>query len=477
MKQKGSIITLALVFGGAFSLILASLTTYILIQYRSNQRIAAKEQAFHIAESGLEYYNWYLAHALEGLTAAEQIQFWADDETIGYPTPYEGDFKDQYGTIIGHFQLEITPPLTGSTDVIVKSTGWTNQFPALERILQVQRRKGGWGGYALLVNHRANLAEGTTINGRIHSNEDLRVDGVINNLATASGSTHPDPDTGEEVAPGVWTTQNPDDIFLGGWEDNVPVMDFNILTGKFSGMKELTEGTPFYLGPPVKICDPHPWFCRFEIWDPSGYIIELNDDSTIDIYKTTGLEIFGRSLPGYTGTSFRGTYDWPENRLIFSEATVWVKGEVGDNQITIGAANLSGADLPGPNNSADIVIQDDILYNHANAKVGLMAQDNVMINNNITGHDLEINAALIAKEGMVGREDFGNNLGDLVINGSIATNYLGELGKNQYCFFAWCWIAGFESIEINYDEDLLYNSPPYFPGRENYSTNMWEELE
>lgn len=477
MKQKGSIVTLALVFGGAFALVLGSLTTYILMQYRTNQRVAAKEQAFHIAESGLEYYNWYLAHSLEGLSIAEQLDFWENEESIGYPTPYEGDFKDQYGTVIGHFQIEITPPPSGSTDVVVKSTGWTTQFPALKRVLQTRRRKGGWGEYVLIVNHRANLAEGTVINGPVHSNEDLRIDEPISSLATASDSTHPDPDTEEETSDGVWTTEDPEDIFLGGREDGVPLLDFNALTAKFSELKTITEGTDYYLGPPEETCWPSLWFCMVKQWDPSGYIIELNDDSTIDIYETTGLTIMGYYLPHYTSASFKGTYDWPVNRLIFSEATVWVEGEVGDDQITIATANMLGRDLPGPNNMPDIVIQDDILYEHANAKVGLMSQDNVMIDKNFTGNDLEINAAIIAKEGMFGREDFADNLGDLTVNGSIAANYLGELGEDQYCFFAWCWVMGFDDAEVNYDSDLLYNAPPYFPGRENYSTDMWEELE
>ena len=43
--------------------------------------------------------------------------------------------------------------------------------------------------------------------------------------------------------------------------------------------------------------------------------------------------------------------------------------------------------------------------------------------------------------------------------------------------WTWCWIAGFDNIELNYDNNLLYNPPPYFPTEENYKTDMWEELE
>ena len=66
-KEKGAILTMVLVFSSIFTLILAGLLGYILIQFRNSERLVAKEQAFHIAESGIEYYKWYLAHELEGL--------------------------------------------------------------------------------------------------------------------------------------------------------------------------------------------------------------------------------------------------------------------------------------------------------------------------------------------------------------------------------------------------------------------------
>jgi len=475
-NEEGAILTLVLVFSSVFMLIMAGLFGYILIQFRNSERLVAKEQSFHIAESGIEYYKWYLAHELEELSELEQAEFWANQESIGYPEPYIKNFYDQYGSVIGQFQIDIIPPLPGGNSVTIKSTGWTNEYSNMKRAVQVRRRKPSWGEYVILINHRANLPEGMTITGKAHSNEDLRVDGVIHNLATASETTHPDPITEEEIEPGVWTTKEPENVFLGGREDNVPIIDFNALLGKMDTMKNLTFGTNYYLPPPQKNCWPFSWFCLIEFWDPSGYIVELKNDSTVSIYKTEGLSFFGWLLPVFDDYDLLGNYAWPENRLIFSEATVWVKGNVGPNQITIATANLSGTDLPGVNNLSDIVIQDDIIYSDNEAVVGLIAQDNIMIDKYAGDPDLEVNAALVAKEGQVGREDFGNNLGNLTINGSIAANYLGEFG-DEYCFWIWCWVAGFDNINLNYDNNLLYNPPPYFPTEENYKTDMWEEIE
>ena len=475
-EEEGTVITMVLVFSSIFALILAGLLGYILTQFRNIERLTAKEQAFHIAESGVEYYKWYLAHELEGLSELEQAAFWASEETIGYPNPYIRDFYDQYGAVIGQFQLEITPPLPGGNSVSIKSSGWTSEYSNMKRTIQIRRRKPSWGEYVILINHRANIPEGMTVKGKAHSNEDLRVDGIIYNIATASETTHPDPITEEEVTPGVWTTKEPEDVFLGGREDNVPIIDFNALLGKMDTMKDLTYGTNYYLPPPEKNCWPFSWFCLIQFWDPSGYIVELKNNSTIDIYQTEGLSFLGGFLPIFSSTELLGNYVWPQNRLVFSEATIWVKGEVGSNQVTLAAANLSGVDLPGVNNSADVIIQDDIIHLHDEAVVGLIAQDNIMIDKYAGNPDLEVNAALVAKNGQIGREDFGNSLGDLTINGSIAANYLGEFG-DEYCFWIWCWVAGFDNIELNYDNNLLYNPPPYFPTEENYKTDMWEELE
>jgi len=474
-NQKGATLTLVLVFSSILMIILGGLFGYTLMLYRANRVMIAREQAFHIAESGLEYYRWYLAHATEGMTEAQQFQFWAEG-TIGYPEPYIGDFYDEYGTLVGHFQIEINPPLAGGNNLTIKSIGWTEEYPSAKRTIEIRKRRPSWGEYAILINHRARLPEEMVIRGKAHSNEDLRVEGTIYNLATASETTHPDPDSGQEVEPGVWTTGDPNSVFLGGWEDNAPIIDFNALTSKLETMKSLTEGTNYYYGPPQKSCWPFPWFCLLKKWNPAGYIIELNENATIDFYRAVGWSFLGTYLPSFDSSEFIGNFPWPENRVVFTEATSWVKGTVNANQISIGAANLVGAALPGENNLADIIIQGNILYNDSQAKVGLIAQDNIMIDRYAGDPDLEVNAALVAKEGWVGREDLGNQLGTLTINGSIAANYLAEFG-GEYCFWQWCWAAGFENVELIYDSNLLFNPPPYFPTKDIFQTDMWEEAD
>jgi len=114
-------------------------------------------------------------------------------------------------------------------------------------------------------------------------------------------------------------------FFLGGREDGVPIIDFNALLGKMDTMRDLTLGTNYYLPPPEKHCWPFSWFCLIQSWDPSGYIVELKNNSTVDIYSTEGVSFFGWFLPVFSGSDFLGNYAWPENRLIFSEATIWTK--------------------------------------------------------------------------------------------------------------------------------------------------------
>jgi len=102
-RKKGSVIVLVLVFSSVFLIALSGLFGYILKQYSNSKRLADKEQALHIAESGIEYYKWYLAHELEGKSEYEQEQYWINEESIGIAEPYIGIFYDHQASAIGSY--------------------------------------------------------------------------------------------------------------------------------------------------------------------------------------------------------------------------------------------------------------------------------------------------------------------------------------------------------------------------------------
>ena len=62
MHSRGSITLLVLVFGGIFFTVLAALSSYVLTQNRLEDATRVRAEAFSVAEAGLEYYRWHLAH-------------------------------------------------------------------------------------------------------------------------------------------------------------------------------------------------------------------------------------------------------------------------------------------------------------------------------------------------------------------------------------------------------------------------------
>lgn len=61
-SQSGYLLVLVLVFSGVFLVILTSFLGYLITQHKSAEHRYQLERASEIAEAGLNYYRWYLAH-------------------------------------------------------------------------------------------------------------------------------------------------------------------------------------------------------------------------------------------------------------------------------------------------------------------------------------------------------------------------------------------------------------------------------
>ncbi len=126
--RKASALVYGLVIMTAVAIIMTSIVTFIAQQTKYALRVHAKEQAFQIAESGIQFYRWYLAHQVEGKTAQQIANFW-NGNPYGVATPYEVEYKDPGGGPVGKYRLEVTRPQNGSTVVLVKATAWTYKYP------------------------------------------------------------------------------------------------------------------------------------------------------------------------------------------------------------------------------------------------------------------------------------------------------------------------------------------------------------
>lgn len=491
-KNKGSALAYALVIMSISMIILVSMLGYTSSQLKFSSNRAEKEKAFQISEAGIYFYRWYLAHQVSGKTAQEINDFWQGEASLGIDSPYEVEFNDPEGGGIGKYSLEVTPPDSGSTIVIVKSTGWTYAQPNVKRTVQVRFRRPSWSEYAVLANHFMRFGEGTNVYGKIHCNEGIRFDGLAHNVVSSLMGAFDDPDHagGNEFGvhthihpPGVAADEAPptdpvpirNDIFLAGRQFPVPEVSFNGVSSDLNLMKKIAcdynEGTSSCTISNNCANDG----CYFN--DGFGREITLKENGTMDVCRVSQYDLSTYAITRYRRNNNTGncnscdgqcapiSYAIPDNGVIFAEHNIWVKGGINNKKITIAAANLGGGD------QRDIYIgAGNITYANFDGRdiIGLVAQNNISVILNSLDF-LTIDAALLAQNGRVGRNYYaGNHRNTITVNGSLATNL-------RYGF-AYTDGTGYTNRILNFDNNLLYFPPPYFPTGTEYAIDLWEEL-
>src|SRR3989344_4698277 len=152
--QRGQLTLAVLLFGFVAIIILAGLIMIVDVSLRSAYRNIYRDSAFRIAEAGIEYYRWHLAHA--------PLDF---QDGTGQPGPYTHNFYDKSGNLIGKFKLEITAPPIGSTVVTIRSTGTVDGISGLEKTIEVKMAKPSFAKYAVVLNDNVRFGSGTEVFG------------------------------------------------------------------------------------------------------------------------------------------------------------------------------------------------------------------------------------------------------------------------------------------------------------------------
>src|SRR3989344_5048393 len=104
MTNRGTITPAILIITGAFLTVIYGLLILLSLQVDYAQRQLASEQALNIAEAGVNYYRWHLAH--------DQDDY---QDGTGVPGPYTHEYTDPEGGVVGSYSLEVTPPQDGSS--------------------------------------------------------------------------------------------------------------------------------------------------------------------------------------------------------------------------------------------------------------------------------------------------------------------------------------------------------------------------
>lgn len=474
--KKGSALAYILVILFVTTIILVSLLGYISSQITFSLNRVEKEKSFQVAEAGIFFYRWYLAHETAGKTAQEISAFW-QGSPYGVDTPYEADWEG-----IGKYSLVVTRPNPGSTIVNVVSTGWSYKDPDLKRTITVRFRRSSWSEYVFLSNSFMNFGGEAEVWGKVHSNDGIRFDGIAHNTVSSllprfnapagyGGSgmefgVYTYSGTNDPAAPSYpWplgTVPNRPDVFMGGRSFPVPEVSFTGVMTDLANMKtEALAGRGKYFN-----------------GDGLGRHIILKGDGTYDVctVRSTSGGHDIRSNNGYLRNSGIGScnscsglclsnHPIINDGVIFVENDVWVEGTVNDKRVTIVAANLSGG-----GDKKDIYIgisNSNLRYSSYDCDnmLGLVAQQDVLVLNDCPS-DFIVDAALIAQTGLVGIESGMGGKYALTFNGAIASY------KQPYFQSG---ASGFSNRTYNFNNNLLYCPPPYFPTGTDYSIDLWEE--
>jgi hypothetical protein len=397
-------------------------------------------ESLNIAEAGVNYYLWHLAHN------QTDYKDGGTTPTIAPYGPYVHDFYDIDGNLLGTYTLYITPPTSGSTIVTIKSVGQVTHFQGTRTIL-AQVGQPSFANYALLSNSQVWFGSTETSNGPVLSNVGVHFDGINNGTVSSASSTYtPSAQYGGNgsVENGVWGLGGP----KSQWNYPVPSVDFTKVTANLSSLQSLATSGGTNLAPSRAM----------------GYYLNLRSDGKIDYYKVTN-----ETNSGITDTLISSGNAPPANGVLFVNDNVWVQGTNWPGRITIASAVLPQSAATNTN----INIIGNLTYatmSGADA-IGLIAQNNVNVAN-YAPTTLSVDGALMAVVGNVWVQSTAPVKTTINFDGAIAVANV----------WTWNWVNGnntivdgYQTTNTSFDSNLVYAPPPQYPTTGSYSVLNWRE--
>jgi len=451
-KQKGSILIYEVIVIFIFTTVTVGLIAQATQELRVIRATTYREQALQIAEAGINYYQWHLAH------------FPTDyQDGTGGAGPYVHNYVNpDTAQTIGQFSLSITAPPIGSSIVTIQSTGWTNTDPNTKRSITARYGIPSLAQDAFLSNDVIWIGSQENVQGQMQSNNGIRFDGTGNAPIMSAKQSYTCPSSQGSPCPttqnGVWGSAA--QSVQNFWQFPVPQIDFSTLTSNLATMKSSAQASGIYLSPS----------------NAQGYSLVFNSNGTVSIYKVTSLKsnptgwdvngVAHNEKVDYQNRTLLSTPNMPANGIIYIEDKVWVEGTVK------GRAMVAAAVLPYNSSTAPtIYIPNNLVYAAKDGTnvLGLLAQNNVVVTYHAPS-DIEIDAAMIAQNGSAQWFYYpGVIKNSITVFGSIMT----------YGQWTWTWVdnnnnvvSGYAVTNDTYDSNLIYGPPPSFP----LSTTGYQQL-
>jgi hypothetical protein len=458
-ENGGSISIFVLVMGVVMSLTIGGLALFGSVQYTTSRRGESYQKAVTIAEAGVNYYKWHLAH--------DPTDYQDGIEEEG---PYEHDYLDPQGGIIGKYSLDIIPPDAGSEIVTIKSTGWSLEHPTIKRTVTAEIGPDSLAKYSFLHNSTVWFGQGIFVSGEVFSNGGIRMDGEHDSLVKSAKETYT---CGTET--GCWPPQTKDGVWGNGgtpalWQFPVTTFDFDSVVTDFNELKDEAQSTGVYLS-------PSSYF---------GYHLVFNSDGSVQVYEVTSADNKkGRDADSVCQNLFQiidsesllGSYDLTEKGIFYAEDDVWVDGTVS------GKGTVVAARLPVGTYTTNIFITDNLVYDvdDGSSVLGVIAQNNIIFGYDIPT-DFYVSGILMAQSGSVLRHAY--NSGNCT-NGSRSSavrqnlTIFGSIISNLKSYWNFSGMGGVRSGFINrviiYNQDAAEDPPPYYPSTGDLKLLRWRE--
>lgn len=453
-SQAGQLLVLVLVMGAVFMIIITSFIGSVITQSRVVDFRHEQQRATEIAEAGLNYYKWYLAH-YPGDTSG-------DGTTTVYNDPEEG--------AIGEYALTINSnSYCGQVSAMeVISTGTTYTNSDAEAIVSATYKRPTVAEYSFINNAGIRYGSSRVITGPVHGNQGVRMDGFHNSFVGAGVATYDGND-------GVYTTTA--NATPGLFQFPISPIDFTGLTVDLAQMRTSAQADGIYYGPTSGY----------------GYRLVFNGDSTVDVYRVTNTRnywAYSSSEGWHTGerNDITSNVQLANNLAIdsdcpvlFFEDKLWIEGEI--NQKVAVAAGLNTS-----NTQTNIVIHDDVTYT-AGVTAGLVAiaEDDVDVGIDVPT-DLTANGIYIAQNGRFGRNHYVTS-GSRRLPGALTSfrsrdslTRLGSVVSNLGGGTEWIntatdtHLSGFRSRVTSFDRDQVDDPPPLTPTTNDvYELQDWRQ--